>query len=248
VTGLLGALACVDTLGEGARWGAGARVADSGGGETGLEIDVDRPWPRPCRLMWEATQQREDGPKEWDYYVYTATRDGWLRHQGYTRDFENPDKVPKGRWVVIDRFGNPLNEFDEFTIPSFDDEGRLWRRQHFSPASSSENRWVETFSYSDEVYSYSGDSPLTHKIKDTEGPYDYYEQWDLRPVGAAAHVRAGWVVGGRGARLGSPIGYDSRGNMVWLLKEENPHRILLMTSCGSGVTTTRTADSGSCTR
>jgi hypothetical protein len=40
-------------------------------------------------------------------------------------------------------------------------------------------------------------------------------------VGADAHLRAGWVVGGLGARAES-YQYDSRGNMVWLFKESTP--------------------------
>ncbi len=220
MTGLLGALACVDTVGEGAPWGAGARVADSGGGETGLEIDVDRPWPRPCRLMWEA-RNNEDGPFDWDYYVYTATRDGWLRHEGSTRDYDNPDKVPKGRWVVIDRFGNPLNEVDEFTIPSFDADGRLWRKQAYTRWSAPWGRWVERYTYSDEEYTASGDILLTHKIKDTEGAFDYFERWDYDSWGRLlTYERGGLSADTEPAR--ETYGYDDRGNMITKFKEEDP--------------------------
>ncbi len=221
MTGLLTWLACVDGTGEPPWWGAGARsTEDSGGGETGLEIDVDRPWPQPCRLMWEATHN-EDGPKEWDYFVYAATRDGWLRHQGYTRDFENPDKVPKGRWVVIDEFGNPLNEFDEFTIPSFDDSGRLVRRQEYSRASSGADRWVETYNYG-ELYDFPRADPvLTHKIKDTEGPYDYFERWDYDQWGRMlTYERGGLSATTEPAR--ETYRYDNNGNLVSLHKEEVP--------------------------
>lgn len=215
MTALLGWLGCAEVSGGWARDGAlGARVAgDSGGGDTGLLIDEDRPWPLPCRLVSETWDAPTDGVPDLYYpHVWQATRDGWIHQRFSTDDLALPGEVAGGQ-EIYDLRGNRLHAGTAGPTWSYDDTGRLWRHQDYHRNSDPSRNYIQAYTYSDQGL-------LTYTYTDTEGPYDYWERWEYDLWGRVlVYEHSGPSSPTEPAR--EAYRYDSRGNLIELFKETN---------------------------
>lgn len=209
---------------EGAWPAGGARAGDSGLGETGLEIDVDRPWPLPCKLVWERRDNEGDGLNyRYTHYSAVPTRDGWLWHT-HAGSGPSPGPVLEARAEVLDAQGNPLSKGGLATW-SYDERGRMVREQRNSPFGDPSNNSTKGFYYSDSVgyHGYGGEGLLSSTLLSTEATPQSFtlESWDYDPRSGLLIVHERGTLGWAYESFRETFSYDGRGRLVRKTEEND---------------------------